>query len=142
MKELHTDIEIAASPERVWRELTDFASYPSWNPLVVAASGTLREGERLRVKLALGKRAMPIKPLVMRVLPQRELTWRGSAPIPGTFTGEHSFELQPLAGNRTRFHQWERFSGVLVPLLSRLIDGPTRRGFEAMNRALKARAEA
>jgi hypothetical protein len=141
VKELHTDIEIAASAERVWRELTDFASYPTWNPLVVAASGTLREGETLRVKLALGKRAMAIKPVLLRVIPERELTWRGSAPIPRTFVGEHSFEIQPLGANRVRFHQWERFTGLLIPLLSRMIDGPTRRGFEAMNRALKERAE-
>ncbi len=28
MKELHSQIEINASAERVWRLLTDFASYP------------------------------------------------------------------------------------------------------------------
>jgi hypothetical protein len=34
MKELHTEIEINASAERVWRVLTDFAAYPKWNPFV------------------------------------------------------------------------------------------------------------
>ena len=141
MKELRTDIEIAASPERVWRELTDLASFSEWNPLVTAASGELREGQQIRVTLNAGKRAMTIKPRLLRVVPNRELAWRGSLPVPGMFTGEHIFEIEPLDGGRVRFCHREKFSGLLVPLLSRMLDGDTRRGFEAMNAALKARAE-
>ena len=32
MKELHSQIEINASAQRVWRLLTDFASYPRMEP--------------------------------------------------------------------------------------------------------------
>lgn len=32
MPDLLLDIEIAASPERVWSVLTDFSAYPAWNP--------------------------------------------------------------------------------------------------------------
>jgi len=142
VKELHTEIEIAASPERVWRTLTDFASYRAWNPLLPSARGELREGEIVRVQLKTGRRPITIKPRIVRVVPNRELTWRGSLPIPGLFTGEHHFEIHVLGDARVRFHQWEQFSGLLVPLLSRMLDGETRRGFEAMNAALKARAEA
>jgi hypothetical protein len=141
VKELRTEIEIAASPERVWRELTDLASYPEWNPLLPAASGELREGQQIRVTLKAGKRAMTIKPRLLRVIPDRELAWRGSLPVPGMFTGEHIFEIERLDGGRVRFRHREKFSGLLVPLLSRMLDGDTRRGFEAMNAALKARAE-
>ena len=141
MKELHTEIEIAASPERVWRELTDFARYGEWNPLVPAATGELGEGQALRVKLQAGKRAMTIKPRLVRVAPNRELAWRGSLPVPGLFTGEHCFEITSLGEQRVRFHHWEKFTGLLAPLLSRMLDGDARRGFEAMNQALKARAE-
>jgi hypothetical protein len=141
VKELRTEIEIAASPERVWRELTDFARYGEWNPLVPAATGELREGQVLRVKLQAGKRTLTIKPRLLRVAPNRELAWRGSLPVPGLFTGEHCFEITSLGEQRVRFHHWEKFTGLLVPLLSRMLDGDTRRGFEAMNQALKARAE-
>lgn len=141
VKELHTEIEIAALAERVWRELTDFAAYPAWNPLLPAASGELREGQSLRIKLQAGKRALTIKTRLIRVAPNRELAWRGSLPIPGLFTGEHHFEIDAIDERRVRFHHWEKFSGLLVPLLSRTLDGETRRGFEAMNAALKARAE-
>jgi hypothetical protein len=30
MIELHAEVEITASAERVWRELTAFTSYPKW----------------------------------------------------------------------------------------------------------------
>ena len=40
-----------------------------------------------------------------------------------------------------RFVQEERFAGLLAPLVFRFVERGTRRGFEAMNLALKARAE-
>ncbi len=42
--------------------------------------------------------------------------------MPGRLDGEHTFELEPLAEDRTRFIQSERFNGVLVGLLSRTLD--------------------
>ena len=47
MKELHTEIEIAAPVEHVWKILTDFAQFPTWNPFVTQAKGEIREGARL-----------------------------------------------------------------------------------------------
>ena len=61
---------------------------------------------------------------------------------PGVFTGEQSFELSPLGEGRTRFVQREAFRGLLVPFLPNGLAAITRRGFEAMNVALKEQAEA
>ena len=33
MHQIVTEIDIAASPERVWSILMDFSAYPQWNPL-------------------------------------------------------------------------------------------------------------
>jgi hypothetical protein len=41
-----------------------------------------------------------------------------------------------------RLYHTERFSGVLLPLFGEGLLEATRRGFEAMNAALKTRAEA
>jgi uncharacterized protein YndB with AHSA1/START domain len=41
MKEIHTEIEINASAEKVWRVLTDFAAYSEWNPLGFAPAISL-----------------------------------------------------------------------------------------------------
>ena len=44
MKELRTEIEIQSTAERVWQLLTDFPSFPQWNPFIRKASGNIRVG--------------------------------------------------------------------------------------------------
>jgi hypothetical protein len=141
-KELHSEIEIAASAERVWGILTDFASFPRWNPFIRRISGKLEVGERLEVRLEPpDSRGITMRPTVLRAEPNRLMRWLGRLLVPGLFDGEHSLTIQPLEGNRVRFVQSETFKGVLVPLVARTLDN-TLRGFEEMNEALKERAEA
>jgi len=143
MKQLHTQIEIDAPAKRVWEVLTDFASYPQWNPFIRHIRGRLAAGERLRARLAPpGGRAMTFKPKVLTAAPERELRWVGHLLLPGLFDGEHSFLIETLEENRVRFVQREAFDGLLVPLFSRSLESNTQRGFEQMNQALKERAEA
>jgi len=140
---LHTEIEIEASAERVWAALTDFASYPQWNPFIRSIAGAPRQGERLRVAIQpSGGKLMRFAPVVLAAEPERELRWLGRLLLPGVFDGEHRFLIEPLGPGRVRFQQSERFSGLLVGLLRASLDRDTRRGFEEMNRALKARLEA
>jgi hypothetical protein len=143
MKELHSQIEIDASAERVWRVLTDFASYPEWNPFIRRISGEPTTGERLQVRLEPPEsRGITLRPKVLNAEPNQQLRWLGHLLVPGLFDGEHSLTIQPLEENRVRFVQSESFRGLLVPLFARSLDNNTRRGFEEMNRALKERAEA
>jgi hypothetical protein len=142
MKELRTEIDIAASPEAVWRVLTDFAAFPAWNPFIREASGEQTVGGKLRIRIVpSGGKGMVFKPTVLRYEPNRELRWRGRLGIPGLFDGEHSFLVEPVDGAGTRFVHSEVFTGLLVPLLASSLDGSTRKAFEAMNLALKERAE-
>ena len=39
MREFRTEIEINATPDKVWDVLMDFDSYPEWNPFMQSASG-------------------------------------------------------------------------------------------------------
>lgn len=143
MREIITAIEIAAPAERVWRILTDFASYPAWNPFIPEIRGEPTVGERLAVCIRpAGRKGTTFWPTLLNVVPQRELRWRGRVFVPGIFDGEHAFALEPLGARRVRFVQREAFRGLLVPLVWRWMAAPTRHGFGAMNRALKARAEA
>ena len=120
MKELHSQIEINASPERVWSILTDFASYPQWNPFIRRISGQLKVGERFEVLLEPPDgRGITLRPTVLSVEPNRQLRWLGHLWVPGLLDAEHSLATQPLEENRVRFIQSEMFNGVLVPLLAR-----------------------
>ncbi len=136
------EIEIDAPAERVWQVLTDFGKFPEWNPFIRKIDGHAKVGARLQVQIgASGTRAMSFSPKMLNVEPNRELRWLGRLLIPGLFNGEHSFIIEPLDEKRVRFVQREKFTGLLVPFMTKSLDRDARRGFEEMNRALKERAE-
>ena len=140
--ELRTEIEIRAMPNRVWDILTDFAAYPAWNPFIPRISGSLETGSQLDVQLQPpGGRGMRLRPTLLAAAPAKGLRWLGHVGVPGIFDGEHEFRIEPQGTDAVRFVQEERFSGLLAPFVLRFIERDTRQGFEAMNQALKARAE-
>lgn len=142
MHELQTHIDIDATPERVWSILTDFAAYPEWNPFILSAHGVAQNGQKLAILVQPdGGKAMRFRPDVLSAEAPRELRWLGRLILPGIFDGEHRFLIEPLEEGGVRFTQSERFSGVLVPLFRKSLDNQTKRGFEAMNAALKTRAQ-
>src|SRR6266581_327402 len=78
------------SGKRVCAALTDFASFPKWNPFIREIRGTPAVGSRLEVTIgASGTKPMSFRPTVKNVVPNRELRWLGRVGIPGLFDGEH-----------------------------------------------------
>jgi hypothetical protein len=141
-KQLVTEIKINASPEKVWSILFNTQAYPAWNPFIPSLDGEFVEGKKIKVRLQPpGASGMTFKPVVRKVIPGSEIRWLGHLLFPGIFDGEHCFELKADGSGGTIFTQSERFGGILVPLLSKMIDGSTRKGFELMNERLKAEAE-
>ncbi len=141
MKELRTEIEIAASPEAVWRTLTDFASYPEWNPFIVRVTGKAEPGAQVDIAVASGSEETNLHCTLTSLAPNRELSWKYHVLMPWLFRGEHTFTIEPLGGTRVRFIDRETFQGLVVPLQAKDIDTQSRRGFEQMDIALKARSE-
>jgi hypothetical protein len=140
--EIRTEIEIAAPADQVWDVLQDLAAYPEWNPFIREIAGPIEEGARLNVRLQPPDgHGMRFRPRVVEVAPGRALRWLGHLGIPGLFDGEHRFLIEPVAPDRVRFVQEERFSGLLVPVILRFAGKGTRQGFESMNAALKSRVE-
>jgi len=143
VKELRSEVDIDAPAERVWDVLTDFSSYPEWNPFIKSIDGEAREGAKLTVRLEPpGGRGMTFKPTVQTADAPREFRWLGRLLLPRLFDGEHIFELEATYDGGTRLVQREEFRGVLVSPLLRWVGKSTQRGFEEMNVALKGRAEA
>jgi hypothetical protein len=142
MHKILTEIDIDATPERVWSILTDFAAYPSWNPFIRSISGDVQAGHRLTVSIQpVGGRAMTFRPTILLVQPTSELRWLGHLLFPGIFDGEHCFKIAASTSGGVRLTQAETFSGVLVALSKASLDRGTKPGFVAMNEALRARAE-
>jgi len=141
MRAIQTEIGIDRPAEIVWALLVDIDKWTQWNPFV-KASGRLAVGERLDVEIRPpGGSAMTFRPTVVKLVPGRELRWLGRLTFAGIFDGEHGFRVTPEASGRCRFEQFETFRGVLVGPILWMAGEATRNGFEAMNRALKARAE-
>lgn len=139
---LDTEIEINATPQRVWDILSDFPAYGQWNPLSPAISGELRTGATISVTIqpAQGK-PMVSKCRLTACEPLKKLCWLGSAPIPGLVSGEHSLEIEALPNGKVRFRNSEVMKGLLTPFIKGIYDKNFPAQFIAMNEALKKRAE-
>jgi len=141
MKELVTSVDIDAPAETVWEVLVDFEAYSEWNPRTRIA-GRAVEGERLVVAPGPDAGNMPtFRPTVLRA-DGAELRWLGHLYVRGLFDGEHRFVVEDLGEGWSRLTQSESFGGVLVRPIMRLYGEDTKAGFEAVNAALKDRAEA
>jgi hypothetical protein len=135
-------LTIGVSADRLWRILNDLDLYELWNPFIRGASGRLEEGARIRIVMAsplLGRRRL--RPLITKVRPPYGFRWRDRLFLPRFFDGEYSF-LQQINGPRgTRFVQTAVFKGVLAAVAGPWLRPWLEQKQDAMNRALKARAE-
>ena len=115
--EIVSDIEIGATPEKIWSVLTDFPSFPEWNPFVRSIEGAPRKGEQLRVTIQPpGGREMKFTPKVLKAEPGRELRGLGHFIMPGLFDGEHYFQLTETEPGRCRLvHGASRASSFPSP---------------------------
>jgi hypothetical protein len=139
MQTLHASTDIDAPAEQVWRVVTDFARYPEWNPFIVRASGEQRVGGRLELTItAPDVRAVTFRPIVLDLEPGRLIRWKGKLWVPGLFDGRHSLAVEPLDGGRSRFTTHEEVSGILVPVLGKVMRA-SQQGFELMAEALSRR---
>lgn len=141
-RNIETTILINASLEAVWSVLIDFDQYPSWSPTVRFFEGNPKVGNRSKVLLR-QPNGMQIKmnPMFLNIDKDRELRWQGRLWMNGIFDGEHYFLLESLPNGQTLLIQGESFSGILIPLLKKMIDGETKNGFILFNQALKDRVE-
>jgi hypothetical protein len=139
---LETRIEIAATAEKVWSLLVDFPAHVRWNPFIRAIEGSLEIGKTLDVSIQPpGSKGMRFRPTLIKINRNRELRWRGKLLLPGLFDGEHYFAIEDLPAGGVIFRHGEIFSGILVPFFHASLDGATKKGFTAMNEALKREAE-
>lgn len=135
---IQTRVEIAAPAEKVRAVAFDFKDYPAWNPFIVKIDGAVAPGNTVNVTVKpVGKNEISGETKVL-TLESNRVVWRGSLAIPGLFRGEHEFVVESAGPNRTIFLNREKMSGLVIPFYN---FGPTKAGFDAMNEALKRRAE-
>ncbi len=138
---ISADIEIAASPGRVWAVLADLAGHQAWNPVWRQVSGQLAPGNRLTITSTqpATDKTLTVKVKVVTVEPPTELRWR-SIVLLGLSRSMHCFILTPEAGG-TLLVQSHIYRGLFARLPYNTVDR-IRSSFEAINQGIKEQAEA
>jgi hypothetical protein len=146
---LRTQVEIKAPASAVRAVLFDFGDYPKWNPFIIKVDGTVAEGSEIYVTvMPVGGPEINAPARVTSVTPNH-LAWKGSGlsqvgsgpvsvDIPGVLSAKHDFIIEELGPGRTLFRNNDDFSGAAVASYNMK---PVEAGLNAMNEALKKRAE-
>ncbi|MCH2044362.1 MAG: SRPBCC domain-containing protein [Saprospiraceae bacterium] len=138
-KSYHTKIVINASPEIVWKELTNFAEYPDWNPIIKYIKGSVQEGNKIKVHLIPLKSTLSVR--LINIVPNRELRWTGG--VPKVTTGNHYYILEPLeSGTKTLLRHGEHFTGLFSFMIPSFVIKKMEKLFNEHNEILKQRVEA
>jgi hypothetical protein len=141
MKNIQTEILINTDITKVWDVLMNFDNYPKWNPFITSIIGEPKLGSRLTVSIKPpGGKGMTFKPNILSLESNKEFKWKGKLGINGIFDGEHYFILESLDKEITKFIQGEKFSGLLVPFVGKMLD-KTQKGFQLMNESIKNECE-
>jgi len=142
MEQTQTQIDIAAPPSLVWAILSDFRTYQRWNPLMRGVLGRPASGANVEIRLSSPPGVdVKVRSTVVRMSEPREIRLRDHFAVPGLFNSERRFRIEALPNGGVRFHHGEQAWGMLVFLFSRRRTLRGRNGLEAMNAALKRRAE-
>ena len=105
---------IGASPERIWRILTDAKRLASGPFGINRIDGEVAKGRRLKLWSSVSPgRAFPLT--VVDMQPNRSMIWKGGMPF-GLFTGTRTFTLTP-DGKGTQFRMREVYEGPLTGLI-------------------------
>ena len=135
-------VEIDATPEVVWRVLTDFDQYEQWNPLAVRCKTSLVPGDPIDMWARLTPGPLRHQREWVRThTPGQEFSYT-MKPVPlGALRSLRTQSLRLLEGDRTRYTAHFEIRGWLAPMVQLLLGRSLRRGFDGVAAGLKARAE-
>lgn len=133
---------IRARPDDVFRVMTDFDGYADWNPWIVKARGTAKEGEIVTIRIKLGRRPMRVRHRILTVVPGVELRWCDLGWFTAIAYGERTRRLEPLpAGDGVAYRAELTIRGVGWRLVRALHGRALAEGMKAETAALKQRVE-
>jgi len=142
MREIQTEIEIAAPLTKVWSILTDIDNWKEWNPIINQTSGTASLGSKLSITMRGkdGKDGQRYMPIVTSFEEPNYFRWRGKMMAEFLFTNDKVFELTETSSGTRLIHR-EKFSGILVPMFWNKLNKYVPSMLKSMNDALKKSAE-
>ena len=138
-----TTIIIQVPQQVVWEHVTDFATYPDWNPFVIKASAQFEVGKTIRFLEDLKQFGQHwITARFLAIDPPHRFVWKGHFVAPFLFTVRHTFKVEAISDTQTRFSQIHENSGLLISFLAwRGIYWVSHQGYLDFDQALKTRCE-
>ena len=143
MKAVRTEIVIDAAPQTIWAILDELELYSEWNKVLPKISGRTTVGSHLDAVITFtGAEPQPFSPKLIRIVGARELRWVSEIPGETVSRAEHYFILTPRDDGQTHVEHCEEFDGPLADMMWSMVGHIAPADYDALNRALKARAEA
>lgn len=141
--EVRTEIDIAAPPQAVWDVVAKVDGWPEWNTTVSKATGTAALNADLDVTMfaADGVSDGPrYQPKVIKLDAPTHLEWRAHMLAGFVFTNDKVLKLQSTPTG-TKLVHIERFSGMMLPLMTGMMNEGVPPILNTMNKDLKGRVE-
>ena len=140
MKEIRGSIEINAPVGMVWNTITDFGSYPKWNPWIILMEGDQQVGGRLNGIIRVqGRKDTKLSSSVLKAEKDREVLMKSTV-IKGMLGDTHIFVFEPIGDNRTRLTQSVVFKGLMSPFIGGIVKDQ-QNGLDLMNETVKRKCE-
>ncbi len=143
MKVVRTEIVIDASAQTIWSILDDLELYVDWNRVLPEVRGLTTVGRHIDAVICFtGSEPQPFSPKLIRIVGARELRWVSEIPGESVSRAEHYFILTPLSDGKTHVEHCEEFDGPFADAMWAMVGHIAPIDYDALNHALKERAEA
>ncbi len=142
MREIRTEIDIAAPKDKVWDILTDFENWHGWNPAVKKVVGKAGLNESLTITMR-GKTEgseHSYQPIFQEFRPNEYFRFRAYMKAKILFTNDKICELQETDTGVKLIHI-EQFRGLMVMMMWGKMEKGVTMMLNMINKALKKKAE-
>ena len=135
-------IGVQAPAAVVWEIVHDLERWAEWNPLYTQASGVIRIGETLKLKLELPDQPpRDLEAVVIDWTPDEAIHWKTSN-VAGLVRTIRYLEIEAKSETGCIFSNGEIFQGLLGPRIAKPLRSSLKRGFAALGEAVRDLAEA
>lgn len=140
-----TEINISATPEKVWSVLANIEGWKDWSPIIKESSGKAVVNSKLVITMSGkngkdGEAGQTYEPFITNIEDSKNLTWSATMGPSFVMTNGKVLELEPTSFGTRLIHK-ETFSGMMVPLMWGMVQKNVPKMLDSMNEALKKLVE-
>ena len=135
-------IRIDAPAGLIWEVLTDVERYGEWNPFTPQARTDFRVGSPAHLLVRMGPAKVRITETVSAFEAPRLIAWGKAFGARWLLAAVREQYLESVSETSCLYHNADRLTGVLAPLVLLCFGGFMRAGFTAVGEGLKHRSEA